>query len=144
MNNTQPFGTWLKQRRRDLDLTQEALAEQAGCSVEMVRKIEAGSARASRQLVELLLTAVQAPAEEMSSLIQWARTGARDQQSTPLNSANENGLRPDREALDNPYKGLRAFQESDADDFFGREALTTRLLTRLCDDVALSRFLAVV
>src|SRR5688500_11067770 len=110
----------------------------------MVRTIEAGSARASRQLVELLLTAVQAPAEEMSSLIQWARTGARDQQSTPLNSANENGLRPDREALDNPYKGLRAFQESDADDFFGREALTSRLLIGLCHDVALSALLAVV
>jgi hypothetical protein len=27
----------------------------------------------------------------------------------------------------NPYKGLRAFQETDAPDFFGREALTERL-----------------
>ena len=31
----------------------------------------------------------------------------------------------------NPYKGLRAFQEADADDFFGRDALTGQLLTRL-------------
>jgi WD40 repeat protein/serine/threonine protein kinase len=31
----------------------------------------------------------------------------------------------------NPYKGLRAFQEGDAADFFGREALTERLLARL-------------
>ncbi len=31
----------------------------------------------------------------------------------------------------NPYKGLRAFQESDANDFFGREALTEVLLARL-------------
>jgi WD40 repeat protein/class 3 adenylate cyclase len=44
----------------------------------------------------------------------------------------------------NPYKGLRAFQEADAPDFFGREALTERLVTRLAEDVPLSRFLAVV
>src|SRR5262249_38341736 len=45
--------------------------------------------------------------------------------------------------LVNPYKGLRAFQEADAPDFFGRAALTEQLLARLVDggDV---RFLAVV
>lgn len=31
----------------------------------------------------------------------------------------------------NPYKGLRAFQESDADDFFGRDDLTERLVDSL-------------
>ena len=44
----------------------------------------------------------------------------------------------------NPYKGLRAFLEADAGDFFGREALTQRLLRRLEDDGDVSRFLAVV
>jgi hypothetical protein len=44
----------------------------------------------------------------------------------------------------NPYKGLRAFQETDAPDFFGREALTERLLMRMNEDVPLTRFLAVV
>jgi WD40 repeat protein/DNA-binding SARP family transcriptional activator len=33
--------------------------------------------------------------------------------------------------LHNPYKGLRAFQEADAGDFYGREALVGRLLARL-------------
>ena len=33
--------------------------------------------------------------------------------------------------ITNPYKGLRAFQEADADDFFGREALTGQLLARM-------------
>lgn len=45
----------------------------------------------------------------------------------------------------NPYKGLHAFQEADAEDFFGREALVQQLLRRL--EVAGgqdSRFLAVV
>ena len=44
----------------------------------------------------------------------------------------------------NPYKGLRAFQEADADDFFGREALTGQLLARLAEPGEGGRFLAVV
>lgn len=44
----------------------------------------------------------------------------------------------------NPYKGLRAFQESDSDDFFGREALVQKLLDRLQEPHPLARFLAVV
>jgi WD40 repeat protein/DNA-binding SARP family transcriptional activator len=44
----------------------------------------------------------------------------------------------------NPYKGLNAFLEADAGDFFGREELVDRLLARLAEEDALSRFLAVV
>ncbi len=40
----------------------------------------------------------------------------------------------------NPYKGLAAFHESDAADFFGRDALTEQLVDQLED----SRFLVVV
>ena len=45
---------------------------------------------------------------------------------------------------DNPYKGLRAFGEADAADFFGRESLTQQLLARLGEGGDLARFLAVV
>ncbi len=45
---------------------------------------------------------------------------------------------------DNPYKGLRAFQEADADDFFGRDDLVESLLAQLHDDGIQSRFMAVV
>ena len=52
----------------------------------------------------------------------------------------------------NPYKGLRAFQEADVLDFFGREALTAHLLKQLASSplkgeergTGDSRFLAVV
>ena len=44
----------------------------------------------------------------------------------------------------NPYKGLHAFAEADADDFFGRDSLVDRLVGRLADVVDGSRFLAVV
>lgn len=69
------FGAWLKSQRRSVDLTQEALADKAGCSVEMVRKVEAGSARPSRQLAELLASSVGVAAEEIPSLVDWARLG---------------------------------------------------------------------
>ena len=46
-------------------------------------------------------------------------------------------------AADNPYKGLRAFNEFDSPDFFGREALTQQMLARLGEGGDLARFLAV-
>ena len=51
---------------------------------------------------------------------------------------------PRRAEERNPYKGLRAFTEADAHDFFGRGALTRRLVTRLSESGPGSRFLAVV
>ncbi len=59
-----------------------------------------------------------------------------------------------QQTLTNPYKGLRAFEEADSEDFFGREALVRRLLERLETPTTLKggpvrpadpyRFLAVV
>jgi DNA-binding XRE family transcriptional regulator len=56
------------------------------------------------------------------------------------------------EERENPYKGLRAFSEADADDFFGRETLVQELLGRMSEagdpgagaGQELARFLAVV
>jgi WD40 repeat protein/DNA-binding SARP family transcriptional activator len=44
----------------------------------------------------------------------------------------------------NPYKGLRAFNETDAGDFFGREDLVAQLLAHLRGPAPQSSFLAVV
>ncbi|MGB7338119.1 MAG: protein kinase [Phototrophicaceae bacterium] len=46
--------------------------------------------------------------------------------------------------VDNPYKGLRAFQEADADQFFGRTNLVERLLDRMAETTRDARFLAVI
>jgi WD40 repeat protein len=45
---------------------------------------------------------------------------------------------------ENPYKGLRAFREGDAADFFGREDMVKRLLMRMNEDGLQSRFLALI
>jgi WD40 repeat protein len=44
----------------------------------------------------------------------------------------------------NPFKGLRAFQEADADDFHGRELLVDGMLERLHAEGHAGRFLAVI
>src|SRR5215211_3994142 len=77
MTDELSFGRWLKGRRKDLELTQEGLAEQAGCSVETIRKIEAGSLRPSRQLAELLAAGLNIPRDEQPAFVQWARAATR-------------------------------------------------------------------
>ena len=47
-------------------------------------------------------------------------------------------------ARPNPYKGLRAFDEVDAADFFGRAAVVDELLARLCCDGLRGRLVLVV
>ncbi len=45
---------------------------------------------------------------------------------------------------ENPYKGLRAFQETDAVDFFGREGFIQELLDNMGDEGDYARFMALV
>lgn len=44
----------------------------------------------------------------------------------------------------NPYKGLRAFQQADAADFFGRASMIQQVLDRLQEQVVENNFLAVI
>ncbi len=48
------------------------------------------------------------------------------------------------DSVENPYKGLRAFEEADADDLFGREKLVDTLIERMQESSEIYRFLAVV
>jgi predicted ATPase/transcriptional regulator with XRE-family HTH domain len=79
----EPFGGQVRQRRRALDLTQDALAERVGCSSETIRKIEAGRTRPSRQLAELLAAALGVPAAEQAGFVQAARAGTPGERPVP-------------------------------------------------------------
>ncbi|MCI0714307.1 MAG: protein kinase [Chloroflexi bacterium] len=46
--------------------------------------------------------------------------------------------------IPNPYKGLRPFEETDAADFYGREALVGQIVERLNQDHPMAGFLAIV
>ena len=71
--NTDTFGSWLKTRRKRLDLTQESLANLVGCSVSAIRKIENDERRPSKQIAELLATHLEIPPEEQSLFLKIAR-----------------------------------------------------------------------
>jgi WD40 repeat protein len=70
----------------------------------------------------------QVPAEDLPTMrlpTNWAKMSERERRTLV---GLEVALEPD-----NPYKGLRAFQEADAADFFGRDALVKLLLARLSE-----------
>jgi predicted ATPase/DNA-binding NarL/FixJ family response regulator/transcriptional regulator with XRE-family HTH domain len=74
------FGSWLRARRTELQLTQAALAERAGCAPDVLRQFESEVKRPSVQLAERLADALDIPAADRASFIQAARgdRSARD------------------------------------------------------------------
>ncbi len=64
--------------------------------------------------------------------------------SIVIDAASDSTTPVSSTVIKTPYKGLRAFGEADAADFFGRDALVERLLERLTEESPAARFLAVV
>jgi predicted ATPase/DNA-binding XRE family transcriptional regulator len=73
MTGEDSFGTWLKQRRRLLDLTQQQVADSAGCSVVTIRKFEIDERRPSRQLAELMAACLQILPQDREQFVAFAR-----------------------------------------------------------------------
>jgi class 3 adenylate cyclase len=90
---------------------------------------ERGSVRLKNLADPVAVITVRAAAEDMAQNLAFRRALG------PVVVAAVDGA-----AERNPYKGLRAFEEADAPDFFGREALTEHLVER----IQTTRFLAVV
>src|SRR5687767_669175 len=67
------FGTWFRQRRRTLDLTQKALADEVGCAEITVRQIEGDALKPSKELAETLLERLGIPEFERPQWIAFAR-----------------------------------------------------------------------
>src|SRR5688572_7302409 len=67
------FGSWIKQRRKSLDLTQNDLAARVACSPETIKKIESQQRQPSKQLAELLLHALKIESSEQDEFIALAR-----------------------------------------------------------------------
>lgn len=68
------FGIWLKERRQNLDLTQNELARRVGCSLMLIRKIEAGERRPSKQIAALLALQLNIPLDEHADFARFARS----------------------------------------------------------------------
>ena len=68
------FAQWLKRLRTQQDLTQEALAELAFCSVQTIRFFETGKRRPSLEMAERLAEVLRVPADQQASFVRLART----------------------------------------------------------------------
>lgn len=67
------FGTWIKRRRKLLDMTQQELAQRVGCSLSLIFKIESDSRRPSRQIAELLAEHLAIPPDQRATFLKVAR-----------------------------------------------------------------------
>ncbi|HET9907584.1 MAG TPA: helix-turn-helix domain-containing protein [Anaerolineales bacterium] len=67
------FGTWIKRRRKSLDMTQQELAKRVGCSNSLIFKIESDERRPSRQIAELLVRHLEIPNEQRELFLKVAR-----------------------------------------------------------------------
>jgi predicted ATPase/transcriptional regulator with XRE-family HTH domain len=67
------FGQWVKYRRKSLDMTQEQLAHQVGCSAAAIKKIESNERRPSRQIAGLLAEQLRILPEQQAVFVQVAR-----------------------------------------------------------------------
>lgn len=66
MVETDSLGYWIRRRRKALDLTQRALADQVPCSLATIKKIEADERRSSPQMAERLAVCLGLTAGEQS------------------------------------------------------------------------------
>jgi predicted ATPase/DNA-binding XRE family transcriptional regulator len=73
METTISFGYWIRRQRKARDLTQQALAEQVGCSLAAIKKIEQDERRPSRQIAGLLADVLGVPAGQREIFLEVAR-----------------------------------------------------------------------
>src|SRR4051794_40409564 len=92
----QLFGQWLRQARRALDLTQEALAERVACAATTIRTFESGARRPSRAMAERLADVLAIPPGDRAAFLQLARARPADRASAAAGSppANVVAIRP--------------------------------------------------
>jgi LuxR family maltose regulon positive regulatory protein len=73
MSTNPAFGQWLRRLRAERDLTQERLADLAGCVAGMIRSIESGRRRPSALLARRLADSLQLPPAEREQFLRDAR-----------------------------------------------------------------------
>jgi predicted ATPase/class 3 adenylate cyclase/DNA-binding XRE family transcriptional regulator len=78
MAEGQAFGKWLRHRRRELDLTQEELADRVGCAPITIRKLERQEMRPSKQLAESLSVPLGIHLSQREDFVRFARMEPKD------------------------------------------------------------------
>lgn len=119
------FGEWIRQRRRALDLTQAELADLVGYAAITIRRVEAGSRRPSKDLIDRLAQRLDVPEQERAAFGRLGRTS--------INPA------PDPADLTStePISSTRRPVPFPLSEMFGRSAEESRVLDRLRDGARL-------
>lgn len=121
------FGQQLRRLRRARDLTQEALAEQAGCAVDTLRAIESGRRRPSRELAAILAERLGVPSAERQVFLERARAGSGE----PVPPRTTSPTAAPQPVAAPPLMALRA----EAFSLIGRAGELVTLAQRLQDPV---------
>src|SRR5215213_7303269 len=72
------FGQRLRQRRKELDLTQENFAQRVGIATETVSKIERGERRPSKHVAERMAQVLELSAVDRAAFVRAARVLLND------------------------------------------------------------------
>ena len=91
--STDSFGYWVRRRRKALDLSQAALAQQIPCSLAMIKKIEGDVRRPSPALAERLAVCLGLSAGEGRAFLAAAR-GVRAVDALTLDETPAQHLAP--------------------------------------------------
>ncbi|MEM8534618.1 MAG: tetratricopeptide repeat protein [Chloroflexota bacterium] len=73
MDDHPTFGGKIKQRRMELGITQETLAQRVGCAPITIQKIESGSRRASHQMATRIAASLSTASEDFAGFLAAAR-----------------------------------------------------------------------
>src|ERR687892_1665661 len=131
------FGDLLRFLRRRMGITQMELAIQVGYSNTQISRLEQNERLPDIPTIEARFVSALGLEEEPKAVARLLDLAANVRRE----DAPATGL--------SPYKGLNYFDETDADFFVGREALTTKLIERVLGLTSTkspheTRFLAVV
>src|SRR5262245_34744582 len=77
------FGMLLRRYRKARDLSQEALAQQAFCALDTIKKLESGRRRPSRQLATQLALVLGLSAPERDACLERARAASVPEPMAP-------------------------------------------------------------
>lgn len=119
-NQTTTFGFQLKRLRGQFDLTQEALAELASCSVQTIRFFESGRRRPSLEMAEHLAELLQVPPAERAAFVRLARTPVVAEPATPAISISPQ-VHTDTPAVALPVEAPTRYRPPSGTSLIGRE-----------------------
>lgn len=129
MDVTLSFGEWIQARRKTLGLSRAAIAQQVGCAVVTIRKIEADERRPSAQIADRLARCLGIPPERHTTFVRVARAEATVDRLPPPDQTSQPA--PDSARY---WPGLPTTRTS----LVGREQVSRALLELLLrEDISL-------